>query len=130
MPTPTPIFDALKLVRAAIFTALDPLTVSPVAWQQADEGVEPPFCVFFSQDAGGTAAEYLDGIGWSGLITVKAIAASQSAAEVLLTAVTPGMDSLAVAGRAISARYVRPIAIPPDDSGRWQSASQWRVFLF
>lgn len=126
---PTPIFDAIKLVRAAIFAALDPLTTAPVSWAQAPQGVDPPFVVYQSQDAGGRAEKHLNALGWSGLITVKAIATSQSAAETLMSAVAPGMNSLTSVGYNIFAEYMQPIVIPPDDTGRWTTAHQWRVYL-
>jgi hypothetical protein len=126
---PTPIYNAVYLVRKAISDALDPLTTSPVSWAQADEDIEPPFVIYQSQDAGGRAEKRLNELGWSGLITVKAIATNQGAAETLMNAVAPGMASLSSAGYTIGAEYERPIVIPPDESGRWTAAHQWRVYL-
>jgi hypothetical protein len=125
----TPIYDAIKLVRAAIFTALDPLTAVPIYWQLAAEGVEPPFVVYFSQDNGGRAEKHLNALGWSGLVTVKAIATSQGAAETLMLAVAPGMANLASGGYLLMAEYMQPVVIPVDADGRWQCCHQWRVFL-
>lgn len=125
----TPIYDAIHIVRKAIFEALDPLTTAGVYWQTAAQTAALPFCVYQSQDNGGRAEKHLNALGWSGLITIKAIAASQSAAETLMAAVAPGMASLASTGYSLMAEYMQPVVIPPDDTGRWQAAHQWRVFL-
>lgn len=126
---PSPIYSALYIVRAAIFAALDPLTTSPIYWQQAAQGVALPFVVYQSQDSGGKADKYLNAIGWEGLITVKALANNQGAAETLINTVAPGMASLASIGYTLCAEYERPIVIPPDPNGVWQAAHQWRVYL-
>jgi hypothetical protein len=126
---PTPLYSAIEVVRGAIFAALDPLTAAPVSWAQADEGVDPPFVIFQSQDNGGRAARRLNELGWSGLITVRAIAMSQSAAATLMAAVAPGMESLAAAGYAVSAEYAQPVVVPPDTGGRWTCGHVWRVYL-
>ena len=123
-----PIYDAIHIVRRAVFEALDPLTTAGVYWQQAAQGAALPFVIYQSQDGGGSANKRLSNLGWQGLITVKALAANQSAAETLMLAVSPGMGALSATGYSISAEYERPIVLPPQD-GVWQCCHQWRVFL-
>ena len=126
---PSPIYNALNLVRKAIFEALDPLTTAPIYWQQAAQGQALPLVVYQSQDGGGSAEKHLNAIGWEGLITVKALASNQSAAETLINMVAPGMASLSSTGYTVCAEYERPVVIPPDAAGVWQAAHQWRVYL-
>lgn len=126
---PTPIYDAIAIVWAAIFAALDPLTTAPIYWAQAEEGVNPPFVIGQSQDNGGRAEKRLDDLGWSGIITIKAVAMDFGAAKTLMNTVAPGMASLTSVGYSLLADYMQPVVIPPDDTGRWQSAHQWRVYL-
>lgn len=131
-----PIYSSLRLVRFVIVPALTALSGGRgVYWLQATEGAAFPFVVVQSQDAGGVSNPNLGSLGWSGLITVKALAQAngtgnaQAAAESLMEAVAPGMDSLtAPALYDLSVAYVRPIVIPPLD-GVWQSAHIWRVSL-
>lgn len=125
---PTPVLAAIRILRTAVFQALGPLTLTGVYWQRADQGVALPFVVYQSQDLGGAAVERIGSLDWQGLVTVKALAGSQSAAETLLAAVAPGMASLSAAGSSITTRYVRPIVIPPDGD-IWQAAHQWRVWI-
>jgi len=123
----TPILDAIRILRTAIYAALSPLN-SAAYWQQADQGVARPFVVFQSQDAGGQAEKRIGDHGWSGLVTVKALADNQSAAESLLATVAPGMASLSYAGRDIAAEFERPLVVPPLDDV-WQAGGIWRVFI-
>lgn len=123
-----PIYSAITVLRTAIFNALDPLTTAGVYWQRATQGVAPPYVIAQSQDAGGNAVKTIGAFGWQGLVTVKAIAPTLSAAEALLAAVVPGMASLAYTGFSFVSRYERPIIIPPDGD-IWQAAHQWRIFI-
>lgn len=123
---PTPLYSVLRALRFAIKAALQPLTATGVYWQRADQGVALPYIVYQSQDLGGQAVGTVGELAWSGLVTVKALATNQSAAELLIAAVAPGMEALIYAGYSISARYVRPVVIPPDGD-TWQAAHQWRV---
>jgi hypothetical protein len=131
-----PIYAAIRLVRFAITPALAALSGGKgVYWLQAPEGAAFPFVVVQSQDAGGGANPNLGSLGWAGLITVKALAQAngsgnaQAAAESLMEAVAPGMDTLtAPALYDLSVAYVRPVVIPPSD-GVWQCAHIWRVSL-
>lgn len=125
---PAPIFNAIYLVRNAVFDALDPLTTAGVYWQQAVQTATLPYVIYQSQDGGGSADKKLNALGWQGLVTVRALASSQSAAETLMTAVAPGMASLSASGYGIMAEYERPIVLPPAN-GVWQCCHQWRVFL-
>lgn len=122
-----PILDAIPLLRTAIYQALSPLA-SAVYWQQADQGVARPFVVYQSQDAGGQAEKRIGDHGWSGLVAVKAIADTQSAAESLYATVALGMDNLAHAGYGMSAEFERPLVVPPLDDV-WQAGGTWRVFI-
>jgi len=134
--TVAPIYPAIRLVRFAIVPALAALASGHgVYWLQAPEGASLPYVVVQSQDRGGRGEPKLNSMGWSGLITVKALADAngggnaQAAAETLMEAVAPGMDSLsAPVGYDLSVAYVGPVVIPPD-SGDWQSAHEWRVNL-
>ena len=132
-----PIYSAIQLVRFALVAALDPLTTAGVYWLQAPEGATLPYCIIQSQDLGGRAEPHLGALGWSGLITVKALASSQgsangntqAAAEAIMAAVAPGMDAIvAPTGYDIAVAYSRPIVVPPL-SGIWQSGHLWRVIL-
>jgi hypothetical protein len=125
--SPTPIYPAIAVLRKAIFEALDPLTAVGVYWVQATQGVALPFVIYQSQDNGGQAQKSVGALGWSGLITVRALAANQSAAETLMLAVAPGMASLSASGYQITTAYERPITIPPGDS--WQCGHIWRVTI-
>jgi hypothetical protein len=125
---PTPIYPAIAVLRKAIFEALDPLTTAGVYWVQAAQGAALPFVIFFSQDGGGQAEKTIGNLSWSGLVTVKALANSQSAAETLMGATAPGMAAPTAAGYTISTNYQRPIVIPPVD-GVWQCGHLWRVFI-
>lgn len=131
-----PIYSAIRLVRFAITPALVALAGGRgVYWLQAPEGATLPYVIVQSQDAGGRAEPHLSALGWSGLITVKALAASngsgnaQANAETLMEAVAPGMDNLtAPALYDLSAIYERPIVVPPAE-GVWQCGHVWRVTL-
>lgn len=124
-----PIFSAITLVRFAVVGALDPLTTSGVYWTQAPSTATRPFIVLISQDAGGRGEAHLNGLGWSGLITVKALADTLPAAEALLATVAPGMSAIvAPANYDMAVEYVRPVVIPPQDSV-WQCGHVWMVSL-
>lgn len=124
---PTPIIDAISVMREAVYAALDPLTTAGVYWKQA-EAATLPYVVFQSQDGGGKADPYLNDVGWQGLVTVKVYATTQSAAETLLNAVAPGMNSLSATGYAITTIPINPIDLPAED-GVWSSSYQWRVII-
>lgn len=127
--TIAPIYDAIKLARFAIVPALDPLTSSGIYWIEAPPTAVRPFVVIQSQDAGGISTPRLNSLGWSGLITVKALADTLGAAETLLAAVAPGMDAIAApTNYDLSVRYVRPLALPPQDNV-WQVGGMWLVDL-
>lgn len=125
--SPTPLYSAIAVLRKAIFEALDPLTSAGVYWVQAAQGVALPFVIYQSQDNGGGSVKSVGALAWSGLITVRALAANQSAAETLMLAVAPGMASLSAAGYSIKTEYERPITIPPGDA--WQCGHIWRVSI-
>jgi hypothetical protein len=125
---PTPVYSVIRILRYAIVAALDPLTTTGVYWVQAKQGVALPFVIAQSQDNGGRGEKTVGALSWSGLVTIRALAASQSAAETLLEAVAPGMASLSSAGYTITTIYDRPITIPPRDD-TWQCGHIWRVHI-
>jgi hypothetical protein len=127
----TPITEAIEKLRAAIYTALSPLAApSGVYWLQAAQTATLPFVIMQSQDAGGKAVKHLGDYAWEGLVTVKALATSQSAAATLLAAVIPGMASLTSSGYTFLVEHERPIVIPPDVNGVWQAAQLYRVGIY
>src|SRR5678815_3223797 len=116
--TSSAIYDAVRIARFLVVPALDALTPQGVYWWVAPQTATRPFVVVFSQDGGGVSVPRLGSQGWSGLVTIKAVADTLSAAEALLAAVAPGMDSLsAPATFDLSVSYVRPLALPPDVDG-------------
>ena len=132
----TPIYPAIRLVRFAIVPALVARSSGAgVYWLQAPEGAALPYVIVQSQDAGGRAEPHLSALGWSGLITVKALANANGsgnaagAAEALMDAVAPGMDNLtAPAGYDLSVSYERALVVPPLE-GVHQAGHIWRVTL-
>jgi hypothetical protein len=124
-----PILAAITILRNAVYDALDPLTTDGVYWEQAPELEPYPFVVYQSQDAGGRAERQIGDMGWSGVVTVKAIAESVPEAESLMAAVAPGMDSLAYTDYSVSSEYLQPVVIPPSN-GIYQSCHQWRVYIY
>jgi hypothetical protein len=128
--TTAPIFTAINIVRYSVIVALKALSgTAGVYWLEAPETAVRPFCVAQSQDAGGRGEPHLNALGWSGLITVKALADTLVAAETLMTAVAPAMAVLVPpGGYTMTAIYVRPVVIPPS-AGVWQAAHQWEVYL-
>lgn len=124
-----PIITSITIVRFAIVAALDPLTTSGVYWLEAPETAVRPFVVIQSQDSGGRGEPRLSSLGWSGLITVKALADTLSAAETLMANVAPGMSALvAPTNYDLTAAYVRPMVLPPSE-GVWQCGHIWMVKL-
>lgn len=126
--SPTPILDAIPIVRQAVYEALVPLNTATF-WQQAKQGQALPYVIYQSQDAGGQAEKYIGSHGWSGLVTVKALAVSQKAAEDLYAVVAPGMNNLSSTGHDIATEFERPLVIPPDVAGVWQACGIWRVTI-
>ena len=123
----SPILDAITILRGAVSSALDALTDRPIYWAQA-EGGTLPYVIVQSQDGGGRANPALNSVGWAGLVTVKALASTLPAAETLMAAIAPGMDSLTATGYVITTIYDRPVTLPPE-SGVWQSINTWRVII-
>jgi hypothetical protein len=125
-----PIPDAIPLVRAAVRGALGSLAPMfnghrACYWLQAEEGAaaalvtEPPtlasLLILQSQDLGGRDASMLSLGGWEGLITVRALASSPSAAEAQMAGVASALDTLsAPSGYTIRATLERPLVLPPD----------------
>lgn len=128
--TTAPILTAEHLLIDAFKAALAPYVGlwngRPKAYYQvAEQGAPQPFVIFQAQaDIG--RLDFINQTGADVLITVKALAASGTAARALLNDITPGMDALASTGYTITARYVRSPSIPPAN-GTFQAAHTFRV---
>lgn len=126
-----PLTEAIPVLRRAIAAALKPLAAPHgVYWLQAQQGAARPFVIFQSQDGGGRDVTYLGDYAWEGLVTIKALADSQSAAETLLDVVLPGMGSLTTTGYSFFVERVRPLVLSPDVDGVWQSCGIYRVGIY
>jgi hypothetical protein len=125
---PSPIYESITKMRYAVSAALTARTTRGVYWQEAPGTATRPIVVFQAQDGGGRGERQIGALDWSGLVVVRAIADTTSAAEQLMASVAPGMEALSTVGYTISAAYDRPIVIPPDGNVH-QSAHQWRVYL-
>lgn len=121
---------AIPIVKAAVFAALaplvgdDPTGLPRCYWQQAPDvadtldGPDPDTLIFQSQDNGGKAAPYLGSRGWSGLIAVKAYAATDDGADALIAAVEGAMAGITAAeGYTLAILEVSPLTIPADSGG-------------
>jgi hypothetical protein len=121
-----PIRDAITLVRTALYGALSPLVDDfngkPACyWQRVEEGVadalvaNPPTLtacfVYQSQDNGGKQDVTIGDRGWSGLVTIRALAGSLRAAETLLASI-PDPLVLSATGYDITAIFDRPLVLP------------------
>jgi hypothetical protein len=140
--TTTPIYDALDLAADALKTALVPLVplfqnAAAVYWLQNPPesvgalrtGALASLIICQSQDLGGRRRDHISRSGWSGLVVVRALSASEATAKTVQQGVAARMALLAVpAGYQIGARFDRPIALPPKD-GIHTRASQWRVTI-
>ena len=130
-----PIPNAISIVRQALYASLSPLCATyqglpKCYWLVAAQGAPLPLLVMQSQDGGGQDASLLGLGGWAGLITVKALATSQSAAEALLAGVPDALAALANPdGYTIRATFNRPLVLPPKD-GVWQAAQSYQIQLF
>jgi hypothetical protein len=136
--TSAAIYDAVRIARFLVVPALDALTPQGVYWWVAPQTAVRPFVVVFSQDGGGVSVPRLGSQGWSGLVTVKAVADAVgvpngnalAAAEALFAAVAPGMDAMtAPTNYDLSVRFVRPLALGPDAGAVWQYGGIWEVNL-
>jgi hypothetical protein len=116
-----PIPNAIAIVRTALYGALCPLVGTYQGrprcyWQIATEAAPLPLLVFQSQDIGGRDASYLALGGWEGLITVKALASSDAAAEMQLSGVYAALESMPhPRGYTIHCTLDRPLTVPPGD---------------
>jgi hypothetical protein len=140
---PTPVYDAMQVLRFAIYGALAPLMGAyedtagnaKCYWWQADQedanrsAVTLPYVIFQSQDLGGRAVKYINSLSWAGLVVVRAHADTQDAAEDLMRAILPGMASLTYTGYSIRASYDRPVSNRPDPDRKWMTAHQWRISI-
>ena len=132
--TVQPITDAIPRVRTALYAALAPLVgtyegAARVYWLVAAQSTPLPLLIMQAQDGGGGDTSLLGVGGWSGLITIKALAASASAAEALLATVPPALASLSTSGLSIQATFVRSLVLPPAD-GAHTAALVYRITLF
>lgn len=113
MTTPTAIPTALARLRTVIPALLDSLVAGAVYEQQAPPNAALPCIVWHSQDGGGQAAPRVGIIAWDGLITVRAFAVSQDAANALaLTIATTLPGRTLVSGDRVAIDLDRPLIIP------------------
>lgn len=136
-----PIADAIKVVRKALAPALTTLTGSHNGIPKCYWTVQTPdpttgqlaplpVIVFQSQDAGGRDSSMLNLAGWTGDVTIKALAKTQDAADAQLAGVPAVMAALAnPTGYTITATFKRPLALPPID-GVWQSGLIYTIELY
>jgi len=116
----TQITGGTALVRAALASALASLVGTfegqPKAyWLQAPELAPLPLLVYFPQDGGGRDESFLNGAGWSGLFTIKALAATPAAADTLLATVPAALAGLSVPGYQVTVLFIRNLILPPAD---------------
>lgn len=131
----TPILEAEAVIQQSIFDAFSPLMddyqhngYARCYWMLAEPNAPKPYMVVQPQ----TPIERWDRIGdngATGLITIKATAATQDAARELLATVAPGMDDLTADDYEITARYVRSPTLIPRDGAAWQVAHTYRITL-
>lgn len=129
-----PITDAIPRVRAALYAALAPLVgtyegAAKVYWLVAAQGAPLPLLIMQAQDGGGGDQSLLGAGGWSGLFTIKALAASASAAEALLAGAPGALQSLSTSGLSIQATFARSLVLPPAD-GAHTAALVYRITLY
>ena len=55
------------------------------------------------------------GAGWSGLFTIKALAATPAAADTLLATVPAALAGLSVPGYQVTVLFIRNLILPPAD---------------
>lgn len=129
-----PITDAIPKIRAGLYAALAPLVgtydgAAKAYWLQAAQGAPLPLLIYQAQDGGGADASLLSTGGWAGLFTIKALAASASAAEALLATMPAALAGLSVSGYSAQATYVRSLVLPPLD-GVHTAALIYRITLY
>lgn len=132
--TVQPLTDAIPRVRSALYAALAPLVgtyegQAKAYWLIASQGAPLPLLVFQAQDGGGGDGSLLGIGGWSGLFTIRALAASQSAAEALLAGVPAALAGLSTSGVSIQATFARALVVPPLD-GVHTAALIYRITLY
>lgn len=115
----TQITNGMALIRAALATALASLVGTyegqPRAyWLQAPELSPLPLLIYQPQSPP-QAADFLNGAGADGLFTIKALAASNAAAETLIATVPAAIAGLAITGYSVRAVFVRELSLPPRD---------------
>jgi hypothetical protein len=111
--TPTAIPTALARLRTAIPAALDSLVSSRVFERQAPPNVALPCIVWHSQDNGGQRAPRVGIVAWEGLITVRAFAVSQDAADALAQTIATTLPGRTlVSGDRVAIDLDRPLTIP------------------
>ena len=130
----TPITDAIPKIRTALYAALAPLVgtydgQAKAYWLQAAQGAPLPLLIYQSQ-APGQADAFLSSASWSGLFTIRALAASASAAEALLAGVPAALADFSVSpfyGHRLT--FVQAPVIPPLDDVH-TAALTYRIELF
>lgn len=135
-----PIRTALSITQDALSVALSAVVdvfggVPAVYWRQTPPGVAAALlsgaldgCIVCqSQDGGGRSDLFIGGAGWSGLITLRCIASTPSAARTLLASV-PEPLLLVASGYAIRADWERPLDLP-DAAGLSTAAGIYRIHI-
>lgn len=129
-----PITNAIPVVRTALYAALSPLVgtysgIKKAYWLQAAQGAPLPLIIYQPQ-SNGEDASFLNGNGYQGLWTVRALADTAGGAETLLnTVVAPIAAITSAGGYSFTATFFQVIAPPPVD-GVWQAGLIYRVRLY
>lgn len=132
---PTPIPNAVAVVRASVYAALAPLTgtfseLPRCYWQIAVDLAPLPLLVIQSQDRGGFDASFLGRGGWQGLITVLAMAETDSGADAQLAGVFGAMEGMPhPSGYTIHSTFERPLTLAPAD-GVFYAGGIYRIRLY
>lgn len=138
----TPVYSGPDLAGDALLAALAPLVPAfngapAVYWQ-----INPPetvgalrtgalssMLICQSQDGGGERLPHVGRVSWSGLVVVRALSASASAARSVRDGIPARMELLSVpAGYAIAARFDKPIELAPKD-GIHTRGQQWLITI-
>lgn len=138
---PMPILTAEAVLRKAMYDAFVPLLSSytdsagrvKCYYKRADQldanghAVTVPYLIYQPQ-SDIAALRWIGVIDAEALFTLRALAPSQSAAEMLLGLAAPGMASLSATGYTIQAIYERTPNIPPDGDV-WTVAHMFRIHI-
>jgi hypothetical protein len=129
-----PITNAIPVVRTALYAALSPLVstylgIKKVYFVQAAQGAPLPFIIYQPQ-SNGEDASFLNGNGYQGLWTIRAMADTQGGAETLLNTVVAPIAAITTAGGYSFVATFFQVIVPPPLDGVWQSGLVYRVRMF